>query len=95
MGLDPDNVFGNYLAMTSGGTGTHSIAVSSTDPGYHIATWYYLTIKSTLGSSSVTASIMQVKSVDLLPNGYIQKFSFESRNTLVKNLIFPVNVENN
>lgn len=61
----------NYLAMTSGGTGTHSITVSTTDPEYHIATWYYLTIKSTLGSSSVTVNVQQTKSIDLLPNGYI------------------------
>lgn len=47
------------------------------DPNFHIGTYYYLSVFQTQpGSSSVAVKYMQDKTVQILPNGIMQKYIF-------------------
>jgi len=55
-----------------------------------MATWYYISIQSLKGSSISSIKIRQDRRVNVLANGYGQKFQFFTSNELVKFMIFQV-----
>jgi len=87
---DPESVAFTPTWSMQQDVGDGKLVISKDDPRFHIATWYYVSLQSLLGSSISYIRVNQRREVSFLANGYGQKFQFISENELVKYMVFEV-----
>lgn len=82
--LGPDD----HVWTTSSGGGIASLRVKSTDPSFHLATYYYVIVQATSPTDAlINLSLKQQRSVDFVPNNHDYTFML-TRPVYDDNLLF-------
>ena len=90
VGPDPDSVDFNPIWSEQFGVGNRVIEVGRNDPRFTLATWYYISIQSLRGSAVSYVKVIQDRQIDVLANGYGQKFQYLTEHEHVKYMVFRV-----
>ena len=68
VGLYPDQPLTMYAWSAQGGIGTITMRVRTTDPNFHLGTYYYVTMQATQGRASISLQVTQNKEISQLDN---------------------------
>jgi hypothetical protein len=90
VGLYPDAPLTKYAWKSEGGIGTINMRVRTTDPNFHIGTYYYVTMQATQGRATISLTVTQNKEIIQLENSFTKKEQFWTNEERVKLYFFKV-----